>query len=190
MLIVYAHPNHDGHCGYILKELEKELTLKKIDYKVLDLYKLDYDPVLKQEEHYTSGNYHLAKETLEFQELLKNQRHFVFIYPTWWNGTPAILKGFFDRTLTSKFAFHFNNLGVPIGHLKGKAAVITTADGHILAEKIILGDRSLIVVVRDTLKFCGLKAKGFMIGKANKLTDKNKKKIQKKVASALDYLLD
>ncbi len=189
MLIIYAHPNHDGHCGHVLTEIKKELALKEIEYEVLDLYKLNYDPVLKQEEHYTSGNYHLAKETLKFQTLIKKERQFIIIYPTWWNGTPAILKGFFDRTLTNKFAFRYNIFKFPKGLLKGKVAVITTTGGPALAEKLILGNRSLKVVVGETLKFCGLKAKGFMVDKANKFTAKSKKKIEKKVKLALKYLL-
>ena len=190
MLIIYAHPNHNGHCGHVLKEIKKELASKEIEYEILDLYKLNYDPVLKQKEHYTSGNYHLAEETLGFQKLIKKERRFIFIYPIWWNGTPAILKGFFDRTLTSgKFAFHFNKYGIPIGHLKGRAVVIATAGGHIILEKTIMGNRSLKVVVKETLRFCGLKAKGFMIDNANEFTGKSKNKIEKKVQVALRYLL-
>lgn len=189
MLIIYAHPNHDGHCGYILKQFKKHFKKNKTPYQLLDLYKLKYDPVLKQSEHYTSGNYHISTETKEYQELIQKERQFIIIYPTWWNGPPAILKGFFDRTLTSRFAFKYSENGFPTGLLQGKVAVFTTTGGHLLIEKIILRNRSLNVIVKNTLNFCGFKAKGFMLGNATKFTERNKKLIQKKVILGLDYLL-
>ncbi len=189
MLIIYAHPNHDGHCGYILKQIKKELSLKEVEYRVLDLYEEKYDPILKQKEHYTSGNFHLAKETLKYQELIKNERRFIIIYPTWWDRTPAILKGFFDRILTNKFAFSFNVFGIPKGHLKGRVSVITTTGGRIFIEKFIRRNCSLRVVTKEILGFCGLKTKGFKLGNANKLKEKNKKKIHKIVAKAIKYTL-
>ncbi|MBT3356494.1 NAD(P)H-dependent oxidoreductase [bacterium] len=188
MLIIYAHPNHDGHCGYILKQLTAELDSKKIVHQVIDLYQENYNPVLQPKEHYTSGNYAIAKETKKYQKLLEKERSFVIIYPTWWNGTPAILKGFFDRTLTNRFAFRYNKYGFPKGLLTGKVAVITTTGGPAIAEKLILGNRSLKVVVKETLRFCGFKAKGFMVDQAKKLTDKNKRKIEKIVSLATSYL--
>ena len=187
MLIIYAHPNKDGHCGYVLQQVQQELDNKKIDYQVLDLYQENYNPVLKPEEHYTSGHKLIADDTTKYQKLLSANDKFIFIYPTWWNGAPAILKGFFDRTLTSGFAYRYIN-GLPRGLLKGRALVFTTTGGAEILEKIILGSRSLKAVTTDTLRFCGIKAKGILIGRAMRLTDEMKKKIERKVASSLNYL--
>ena len=30
----------------------------------------------------------------------------VLVYPTWWSGQPAMLKGWFDRVLASGVAWH------------------------------------------------------------------------------------
>lgn len=188
MLIFYANPNHKGHCGYALKHLLKQLENQKTSYKLIDLYKERYNPVMQLEEHYTSGGSLVAKDTKKYQETIKEAEQIVFIYPTWWNGTPAILKGFFDRTLTKDFAFNFNKQGLPIGHLKGKAAVITTTGGSVLVEKLFLGNRSLKTVTKDTLGFCGLRAKGFMIGGSKRFSDDSKLKIEQQVDSALRFL--
>jgi NAD(P)H dehydrogenase (quinone) len=187
MLIIYAHPNKNGYCGYILKKVQSELENKKIEYKLLDLYELHYDPILKPEEHYTSGHKKIFEDTARYQKDLIENDKFIVIFPTWWNGAPAILKGFFDRTLTSGFAYRYVN-SIPRGLLKGKAAVFTTTGGAEIIERTILGARGLKVVVNDTLKFCGIKARGYMVGKATRMTDEQKSKIDKKIIKGLNYL--
>lgn len=187
MLIIYAHPNHQGHCGYILKHLVEKLKEKNADFQVLDLYKEGFEPVLKAEEHYTSGHRKISKDTAKLQKMIKNEDRFAIIYPTWWNSTPAILKGFFDRVLTSHFAFQYD-APIPKGLLNGKVAVFSTTGGPAIFEKTLGGNRSLKVVTKDTLRFCGLQAKGLMIDRANKFTEKQKHKIEKKVSKGLNYL--
>jgi NAD(P)H dehydrogenase (quinone) len=187
MLIIYAHPNKDGYCGYTLKRFQSELENKKIEYKLLDLYAEHYDPILKSEEHYTSGHRIIAADTARYQKMLLENDKFIIIFPTWWNGAPAILKGFFDRILTNGFAYRYVN-SIPHGLLEGKAAVFTTTGGNSILEILFLGNRGLRVVVNDTLRFCGIKARGFMIGSARKITDKQKTEIDKRVEKALDYL--
>jgi NAD(P)H dehydrogenase (quinone) len=167
--------------------VQKEMDNKKINYQVLDLYGEHYNPVMRPEEHYTSGHKLITEDTARYQKLLQENNKFIIIFPTWWNGAPAILKGFFERTLTSGFAYQYIN-GIPRGMLKGKAAVFTTTGGHFLLEKIFLGNRGLRVVAHDTLKFCGIRAKGFLIGSARIITDKQKLKIDRKVNCALNYL--
>ncbi|GAA3319770.1 hypothetical protein GCM10020331_028030 [Ectobacillus funiculus] len=43
----------------------------------------------------------------------------ITIYPVWWTGLPAMLKGYFDRVLTSGFAYAYGENG-PEQLLKGK----------------------------------------------------------------------
>lgn len=187
MLIIYAHPNKKGHCGYILKKIQEKLDENKKDYKIIDLYQINFNPVLQPEEHYTSGNKNITKENQQIQKLIKNTRKLVVIYPTWWNGTPAILKGFFDRILTSGFAFEYKEK-IPRGLLQGKAVAITTTGGPIIFERLIAKSRSIKTVTSDTLKFCGFQVKGLIIGSSQKLTEKQKNKIDKKINKLFHFL--
>lgn len=187
MLIIYAHPNKLGHCGYMLEQTQKTLDKKNIDYKILDLYKMRYDPVLKSEEHYTSGHKIVSDDIKKIQNSISRHNKFIIIYPNWWNSTPAILKGFFDRVLTSNFAFKYVNQK-PVGLLKGKVIVLSSSGGSSIYERLIAKNRSLKAVTKDTLNFCGLKSKGYSIGSATRLTEKQKNIIKKKVKSALKFL--
>ncbi len=188
MLIVYAHPNKDGHCGQILHEVISGLNEKKVGYELLDLYAMNYDPVLKPEEHYTSGQREVSPENQKIQEKIKNENKFIFIYPTWWNGAPAILKGFVDRVFTARFAYYFDEKGRPKPLLSGKAVVITSTGGPRIISWLYYKDGSAKFMTRDVLGFCGIKAKAFIIDRASQLTDRQKEKIFRKVKDALNYL--
>ena len=188
-LIVYAHPNHDGHCGFYLQELKQELGRRSDRYEVLDLYALGYDPVLKADEHYASNHRNVTPGNRELQEKIRRAQRLVFIYPVWWQNMPAILKGFVDRVLTAGFAFEYQANGFPRGRLPGRrAAVFAWSGAPRFFARFLAGDRALKVMVQDTLKFCGLKARGFAVGGAGQLTPKNQAAIARAVQRGAAFL--
>jgi NAD(P)H dehydrogenase (quinone) len=189
-LIIYAHPNTKGHSPIILDEVKKKLKEIKQDYEVIDLYKINYDPVLHEDEHYTAGNYNVSKQNKEFQKKIKQTKKLIFIYPIWWNSTPAIFKGFVDRVFTHRFAFVYKNKR-PVGLLKDKKAVVIASSGapkffYWMIEKNI----GLKQMTKYTLKFCGIKSKSFLIGNSSEFNDKQQKKIETQVGKALHYLYE
>lgn len=187
-LIIYAHPLTKGHCPTILEEIKSNLSSKNIDYEVIDLYKIKYNPILEDEEHYTAGNRKVSKQNLKFQDKIKESDKLIFIYPVWWNSTPAILKGFIDRVFTPHFAFKWEGK-VPKPLLKGKKAIIfLTTGASKLFFKIFEGNRAIKIIKKDILKFCGIKSKVFHLGSANNLNDNNINKIKSLVNKGLAYL--
>lgn len=176
-LIVYAHPGHSGHHGYLLNQVQSILDNKKIGYELLDLYKLKYDPILQSEELGGINNQKISEDSVSYQEKIKNSDKLIFIFPTWWQGMPAILKGFFDKVFCSGFAFIYKN-GIPIALLKEKRAVVFSATGSPqLINRFLLGNRGMRIIIKNILGFCGIKAKGYTMGSALKLTDKHKKRL-------------
>lgn len=189
MIIIYAHPNKTGHNGYCLKKVIESLDSKNIKYKLIDLYALHYNPVLSQEELTLQGK-KSSSQIKTFQKDISDSKQIIIIYPTWWQNVPAILKGFFDRVFSAGFAFKYKG-HFPVGLLKGKkAVVITSTGGPAIFSKVIKCSRSLKVVTSDTLEFCGIKTKGYTIGSARKLTDSQKKKIDKIVNKGMKFVLD
>jgi len=187
MLIIYAHPNKEGHCGYFLEKVKEDLIKREIDFEVLDLYDMKYDPVLRGEEHYTSGHHYVSEENKIIQEKIAKNKRFVIIYPVWWNNMPAILKGFFDRIMVKGFAFEYRQK-MPIGLLKGRVAIFVSRGAPRIFSITIGAGRSVKVLIKDILRFCGLRAKAFPVGMATKFTDKNREMIEKQVVKGLDYL--
>ncbi len=197
-LVIYAHPNTEGHNSKVLEEIRHELVLQEESFEIVDLYKLKYDPVLADKEHYTSGKRDITTQNKAFQKKIENAKHLIFIFPVWWGGMPAILKGFFDRVLTSRFAYKYVPLPFPIfgikfrpvGLLKGKrAAVFMTVGSPRWIHRIYTRNSQQFTMKWNILGFCGIKTKSFTLGNCTAACDEKKeKKIKKLVRRGLNWL--
>ena len=182
-LIIYAHPKTEGFCSFILQTVAKELKKKDHKTEVIDLYRLNYDTYLHEDEHYTAGNREVSSQNRRFQEKIKEADQLIFIYPIWWYSMPAALKGFFDRVFTPRFAFLYEKT-LPKGLLKGKKTIVFHTTGGPIAYYMITGNLPKRNI-QDLLKFCGISPKIIQFGNAKDLTDSRKRSISKKVKAAL-----
>lgn len=84
-------------------------------------------------------------------------RHVTWLYPSWWNAPPALVKGFLDRVLLPGFAFRYDKeQALPVKLLSGRSArLVTSMDSprwwHYLVNRSALHHQFL----RSTLGFCG-----------------------------------
>jgi len=107
-----------------------------------DLYQKQFDPVLSIDERlsYYQENYDSSKVSPEVEKLT-NTDALVLIFPTWWFGFPAILKGWFDRVWAPTIAYdHANDYGPirpKLNNLK-KTFVVTTLGAPWWVDCIIL----------------------------------------------------
>lgn len=187
-LIIYAHPSQEGHHAYMLNQIQAKLSGQALEFDLIDLYALNYNPVLSDSELYTSGRKSVSQQNLDFQAKIKAADRLIFIYPTWWQNVPAILKGFFDRVFLSGFGFIYKN-NLPVGLLKGKKAAIFTASGGPRWYSLLLTQNSSVrIVAKHILNFCGVKTKGFYFGSARHLDDQAEKKLQATADQIIKYL--
>lgn len=196
-LIIYAHPETQGHGPFTLKLVEEWHNKNKIAYELIDLYKIKYDPVLHPDEHYTSGNTKISEQNKKFQEKISKTDKLVFIYPVWWGSMPAIMKGFLDRVFTAGFAFKFERVpvlsnyigGIPVKLLKGKKAAVLLTTGTIkLFCFLVMENRFKNLIKNDILGFFGIKTKVFHTDWATKFNQKQMEKIRHNVKKAMGYL--
>ena len=78
--------------------------------RTLDLYYDGFDPVLDLESWHAhrQGRRHSGGLT-DHVTALRDCEALVFVYPTWWYGMPAMLKGWFDRVWQPGVAFTLKN---------------------------------------------------------------------------------
>lgn len=127
-LIIYAHPNQLSFNNAIRKTVVDELTSNGVEYCERDLYSLGFDPVL------SSADFNAMHSGTQLPDVLQEQKHItesdviVFIYPIWWAGMPAIVKGYIDRVFSHGFAYRINGGNIePL--LAGRRAIVINTMG-------------------------------------------------------------
>ncbi|KAH0619740.1 hypothetical protein JD844_000684 [Phrynosoma platyrhinos] len=175
-LIVLAHPERTSF-NYAMKEAAEE-ALRKSGWRVAvsDLYAMKFNPVISRED--VTGNpkdpHHfnysmeaglawkegrLSQDIVEEQKKLAAADLVIFQFPMQWFGLPAILKGWYDRVLTSGFAYSYRSM-YEQGPFQKKKAVLsftTGGMGSMYTPDGINGDINVILwpIQSGTLHFCG-----------------------------------
>ncbi len=109
ILLVYCHPVPESFAASLRDTAIKALTASGHDVRLLDLYAENFDPVMRCEER---RGYNNPRENIH--PLPQHAAHLawaqglVFVYPTWWYGLPAMLKGWLDRVWTPDLTFEIS----------------------------------------------------------------------------------
>jgi NAD(P)H dehydrogenase (quinone) len=86
---------------------------------IRNLYELDFDPVLRNDERPTVGADLRADVTREFTQLTGSDV-FVLVYPIWFGSPPAMLKGYVERVFGAGVTPQNVLLQNRLGFLTGK----------------------------------------------------------------------
>jgi len=127
-LIIYAHPSAASFNHAILETISEELKKSNKDFKVRDLYKIGFNPVLSAEDLAAIQKGAVPHEIKTEQDYIRTSDTLIFIFPIWWSSMPAMLKGYIDRVFSLKFAYDISADGV-VGLLKGKKVFIVSTTG-------------------------------------------------------------
>lgn len=105
-LVVYCHPQEGSFTAAVRDVILERLDAAGADVRLHDLYASGFQPVLTTEEwtRYLdcSTNRCLVEDECSDVEWCDT---LIFVYPTWWYGLPAMLKGWLDRVLLPDVAF-------------------------------------------------------------------------------------
>ncbi|MDJ1007340.1 MAG: NAD(P)H-dependent oxidoreductase [Paracoccaceae bacterium] len=105
-LVVYCHPKEGSFASAVRDRVLGRLQAAGVETRLRDLYAEGFQPVLTGREwtgyldcpqNRDPVEAHVAD--LEWCDTL------IFVYPTWWYGLPAMLKGWLDRVLLPDVAF-------------------------------------------------------------------------------------
>lgn len=190
VLVIVAHPKTErSHTRHGFEHALSLLEERDVEHEVIDLYEDGFDPVMRRKP---------AKRQLDqldrYRSLIDAADRILILYPIWWNGPPAILKGFFDCILTPGWAYHYQltpipKVGLPIGHLKGKRAAIVSTSGALdILHRLVQRSRAGRVVAHDILNFVCIKTKRFNIGGCQEFSEGDRRRIERTVGRALRWL--
>lgn len=156
ILIINGHPYKDSLCLAIAGAYEKGARAAGAEVKRINLGDLRFDPILHKGYHEIQP---LEPDLIKAQAEIKWAQHLVFVFPTWWVGLPALMKGFLDRTFLPGFAFKYHK-DSPFWDklLKGRSArVFITMDSLLLYNWLKYHDSGHTPFIKGTLGFVGIK---------------------------------
>ncbi len=126
MLVVYCHPNPHSFTHAVLEAVRVGLDDAGCDVRVLDLYAEGFDPVLVVDERRRRRDLDKVEATRAHRDQIAWSDALIFVYPVWWGGFPAMLKGYVDRTFVSGLTYSFQGRPktavLPQGLMGGKEA--------------------------------------------------------------------
>lgn len=128
--VVSCHPLPDSFTAEVRVRVLTGLALAGHEVRHTDLYADDFDPAMpavERERHLAAPETKPA--VAAYVEHLRWCDTLVFVYPTWWTGQPAMLKGFIDRTFIHGVAWDLppgaDRLRPRLHHIR-RLAVVTT----------------------------------------------------------------
>ncbi len=109
-LVLVAHPCPDSFTHASAGAAVAGLRRSGRDVNVVDLYASGFRAAMSLEERraYHGPDPIVDPQVAEQARLVKEAESIVFVYPTWWSGQPAILKGWLDRVMVPDVGFRFD----------------------------------------------------------------------------------
>jgi NAD(P)H dehydrogenase (quinone) len=155
ILIIMGHPDVHSFCGALGRAYQRGAEQAGYEVEYLELATLSFDPVLRQGFR---GDQGLEPDLSRVQSQLSAANHWVWVYPNWWGGPPALLKGFIDRVFLPGFAFQYHKGPIPQQLLKGRSAhLLMTLDTPPWFYRYGLRAPGLQVMKKSVLGFSGVR---------------------------------
>lgn len=152
--ILLGHPLNESYNGSIAEAYADRARRAGHEVRMQKLGEMSFNPNLFMGYNEVQA---LEPDLLEAQQNIIWCEKWVIIYPVWWGSMPAILKGFFDRTLLPGFAFKYHTKGPYWDKLlKGRTAeLIVTSDSPSFWLRLKYRNSDIRSIKTATLWFCG-----------------------------------
>jgi putative NADPH-quinone reductase len=143
VLLIFSHPAPESFQHTILRELEQRLADDGHEVRTIDLYREGFDPVLDLEGWRAHArNESQAAGLAQHLEALSSAEGLILVFPTWWYGLPAMLKGWIDRAWQPGVAFTIEGGAFRTRYLTRirRFAAITTCGSPRWFIELVVGD--------------------------------------------------
>lgn len=106
-LIVYCHPNPNSFSAALYAAAQESLRTRGHELRCIDLYAQNFEPVLSLQERldYLPNPKAIEVKVQQHVDDLKWCEHLLFVFPVWFYGPPAMLKGWLERVWLPGVAF-------------------------------------------------------------------------------------
>ncbi|MFN3194214.1 MAG: NAD(P)H-dependent oxidoreductase [Aureliella sp.] len=154
ILVIDGNPNPESFGASLAGSYVVGAQKSGAEVRRIDIRSLQFDPNLPH------GYDSLPTLEPDLQEAIDSMlwcEHMVWIHPIWWQGLPAMMKGFIDRTFLPGVTFKYVKGPIPQKLFAGRTGhIIATADTPGWYQWMFNGNAPLKQLKRGTLQFCGV----------------------------------
>jgi len=166
-LVVVANPEPASYGHALAAAAVDGLRAAGHSVNVIDLYADGFRAAMSREER---AAYHTDRPILDPQVaahavLVRSAEIVVFVYPTWWSGLPALLKGWLERVLVAGVAFRFDARGKvkpALTHVRRLVGISTY--GSPRAYVALVNDNGRRTILRALRMSCGWRTRTTWLG--------------------------
>lgn len=170
IMIVFDHPYGSGaseniphqrsYSAALLAAVTRGLHAGGHTVDLVDLHEDGFNPIMSAAD-LTSWR---KKESIDpliadYQQRLMLADHLIFIFPIWWEGMPALMKGFLDKVFAKEIVYSEPTPGRPfkclLPHLKG-VSLLTVMATPTYIYRWLFGNPITKMVFRGTFRKMGI----------------------------------
>lgn len=156
ILIINGHPDKESYSHALAAAYSKGALASGAEVQEIVVADLAFDPILRFGYRKQMD---LEPDLQEAWAKILWAQHLVWVYPVWWAGLPALLKGFIDRLFLPGRAFKKRPGSLLCDkYMKGRSAhLISTMDQPVVYYWLMNRRPTYWAMKRNTLEFCGIK---------------------------------
>lgn len=155
-LVILCHPSPASFNRAIADSVEAVSGALGHDTRCRDLYGIAFNPILSRADM-DSAVEAVPQDVRQEQEFISWADMLTFVYPVWWAGMPALLKGYIDRVFCQGFAYRLQADSAQ-GLLEGKKVLIFNTTGLPSSVYTSQGMHQAMAMTTDTgiFELCGM----------------------------------
>ena len=128
-LVIYCHPSEESLVAAVRDRVMAGLAAAGAEVRLTDLYADGFDPLFSAAERARHLEPGTDPSISSYADDLRWCDTLVLVYPTWWAGQPAMLKGWIDRVWVNGVAWTLpdgaNRLSPSLRNVRRLVAVTT-----------------------------------------------------------------
>ena len=107
LLAVFAHPIVGSYPTAVLEAFQQPFRDAGYSVDVLDLHHEQFDPRFTKADHAHFWGGPVPQDVQQMHRRVEAADRLAFIYPVYWWGMPALMKGWIERVFTGGWAYQF-----------------------------------------------------------------------------------
>ncbi len=107
ILLIYANYKENSFTSSISNLVAETFHKNGHEVVIRNLYEIKFNPVLSKNDLESIEKEIFPYDIMQEQKFIQWADFICFVYPIWWSGMPAILKGYIERVFVQGYAFNF-----------------------------------------------------------------------------------